>query len=79
MPEPEPLDRLVAVLKLWTNTFPYDFRDERMMNHVKHIVARCADTSLGDSVSEQLCALLNRLTDLEQVFISHPKYRSKEL
>ncbi|XP_037050638.1 ras-GEF domain-containing family member 1B [Bradysia coprophila] len=66
VPEEEPLDRLVALLSIWTNTFPYDFRDERIMCHVKHIVARCANTGLGDVVSELLSALLNRLTELEQ-------------
>jgi hypothetical protein len=39
-PEPEPLDGLVDLLTYWTRVFPYDFRDERIMNHVKHIVAR---------------------------------------
>lgn len=66
MPDAEPLDRIVNVLGIWTKSFPYDFRDERIMNHVKHIVARCADTKLGDTMSELLSALLNRLTDLEQ-------------
>ncbi|XP_055709884.1 ras-GEF domain-containing family member 1B [Phlebotomus papatasi] len=65
VPDHEPLDRLVGLLGLWTKTFPYDFRDERIMCHVKHIVARCANTELGDRVSDLLCALLNRLTDLE--------------
>lgn len=40
IPEPEPLERIVPLLGVWTHMFPYDFRDERMMNHVKHIVAR---------------------------------------
>ncbi|EDS28262.1 guanyl-nucleotide exchange factor [Culex quinquefasciatus] len=40
LPEPEPLGRMVPLLAVWTKKFPYDFRDERMMNHVKHIVAR---------------------------------------
>ncbi|XP_055639540.1 ras-GEF domain-containing family member 1B [Toxorhynchites rutilus septentrionalis] len=66
VPDPEPLDRLVPLLAVWTKMFPYDFRDERMMNHVKHIVARCADTKLADVVSELLCALLARLTELEK-------------
>uniref|UniRef100_A0A8D8A016 Ras-GEF domain-containing family member 1B-A n=1 Tax=Culex pipiens TaxID=7175 RepID=A0A8D8A016_CULPI len=66
LPEPEPLGRLVPLLAVWTKKFPYDFRDERMMNHVKHIVARCADTKLADVVSELLCALLARLTELEK-------------
>lgn len=34
------LETLVALLAEWTQKFPYDYRDERMMNHVKHIVAR---------------------------------------
>ncbi|XP_062545498.1 ras-GEF domain-containing family member 1B isoform X1 [Armigeres subalbatus] len=66
LPEPEPVDRFVPLLAVWTKMFPYDFRDERMMNHVKHIVARCADTKLADVVSELLCALLARLTELEK-------------
>ncbi|XP_049536781.1 ras-GEF domain-containing family member 1B [Anopheles darlingi] len=62
---PEPLERIVPLLGVWTKMFPYDFRDERMMNHVKHIVARCADTELASVVSQLLCALLARLTQLE--------------
>lgn len=34
------LEVFVALLSEWTKKFPYDYRDERMMNHVKHIVAR---------------------------------------
>lgn len=37
------LETLVALLAEWTQKFPYDYRDERMMNHVKHIVARWAE------------------------------------
>lgn len=66
IPEGESLERLVEVLKFWTKTFPYDFRDERVMGHVKHIVAKCADTGLENEVSELLRALLTRLTDLER-------------
>lgn len=40
VPDREPLDRLVGLLGIWSNTFPYDFRDERIMCHVKHIAAR---------------------------------------
>ncbi|XP_052867517.1 ras-GEF domain-containing family member 1B [Anopheles cruzii] len=65
IPDPEPLERIVPLLGVWTKMFPYDFRDERMMNHVKHIVARCADTDLASVVSQLLCALLARLTQLE--------------
>ncbi|XP_055544985.1 ras-GEF domain-containing family member 1B isoform X2 [Wyeomyia smithii] len=66
IPDPKPFDRLVPLLAVWTKMFPYDFRDERMMNHVKHIVARCANTELAQVVSELLCALLARLTELEK-------------
>ncbi|CAD7078722.1 unnamed protein product [Hermetia illucens] len=40
VPEEEPLDRLVYLLSEWTRKFPYDFRDENIMTHVKHIVSR---------------------------------------
>lgn len=45
VPENESLDTLVSFLAEWTNRFPYDFRDERIMNHVKHIVARYSSLS----------------------------------
>ncbi|XP_055375627.1 ras-GEF domain-containing family member 1B [Condylostylus longicornis] len=66
VPEDESLGPLVGLLGIWTNKFPYDFRDERIMNHVKHIVSRCSNTGLEELVSEMLSALLNRLTDLEK-------------
>uniref|UniRef100_A0A182IMB1 Uncharacterized protein n=1 Tax=Anopheles atroparvus TaxID=41427 RepID=A0A182IMB1_ANOAO len=65
IPDAEPLERIVPLLGVWTKMFPYDFRDERMMNHVKHIVVRCADTKLANVVPQLLCALLARLTELE--------------
>lgn len=34
------LECLVKFLSVWTTKFPYDFRDERIMSHVKHIVAK---------------------------------------
>ncbi|KAH8263632.1 hypothetical protein KR044_011771 [Drosophila immigrans] len=60
------LESLVVLLAEWTQRFPYDYRDERMMNHVKHIVARCSDSHLEGVVSRVLSALLQRLTDLER-------------
>uniref|UniRef100_A0A1B0FGP8 N-terminal Ras-GEF domain-containing protein n=1 Tax=Glossina morsitans morsitans TaxID=37546 RepID=A0A1B0FGP8_GLOMM len=66
VPDSESLESLVAFLAEWTNKFPYDYRDERMMSHVKHIVARCSHTRLEATVSEILSALLKRLTDLER-------------
>ncbi|EDV99200.1 GH13162 [Drosophila grimshawi] len=65
VPDSECLETLVALLAEWTQKFPYDYRDERMMNHIKHIVARCSNSHLEAAVSQVLSALLNRLTDLE--------------
>ncbi|XP_036329732.1 ras-GEF domain-containing family member 1C-like [Rhagoletis pomonella] len=66
VPDSESLESLVALLAEWTHKFPYDYRDERMMGHVKHIVARCSNTNLEGVVSEILSALLKQLTDLER-------------
>lgn len=40
VPESKSLESLVSFLAEWTKRFPYDFRNERIMDHVKHIVAR---------------------------------------
>ncbi|XP_052853892.1 uncharacterized protein LOC128263174 isoform X2 [Drosophila gunungcola] len=66
VPESECLESLVALLTEWTTKFPYDYRDERMMSHVKHIVARYSNSHLEAAVSQTLSALLKRLTDLER-------------
>ncbi|XP_070132982.1 ras-GEF domain-containing family member 1B-B isoform X2 [Drosophila bipectinata] len=66
VPESECLESLVALLSEWATKFPYDYRDERMMSHVKHIVARCSNSHLEAVVSQTLSALLKRLTDLER-------------
>ncbi|XP_041452222.1 uncharacterized protein LOC111071809 isoform X2 [Drosophila obscura] len=66
VPESKCLESLVALLAEWTMKFPYDYRDERMMSHVKHIVARCSNSHLEADVSQTLSALLKRLTDLER-------------
>ncbi|XP_055839555.1 ras-GEF domain-containing family member 1B [Episyrphus balteatus] len=66
VPDSESLATLAALLAEWTHRFPYDFRDERIMSHVKHIVSRCSNTGLEELVSEILSALLKRLTELEK-------------
>ncbi|XP_017047719.1 uncharacterized protein LOC108092584 isoform X2 [Drosophila ficusphila] len=66
VPERECLESLVSLLAEWTMKFPYDYRDERMMSHVKHIVVRCSNSHLEAAVSQTLSALLKRLTDLER-------------
>lgn len=40
MPEKILLDRIVQLLGIWTEKIPYDFRDERIMCHIKHFVSR---------------------------------------
>lgn len=40
--------KIVQLLTEWTETFPYDFRDERMMRSLKELTHRLAS---GDEVS----------------------------
>lgn len=57
---------LVKLLSEWTDMFPYDFRDDKMMTHVRGIAQKCESTlELSDEVSTLLQTLLNRLTALE--------------
>ncbi|XP_076239986.1 uncharacterized protein LOC143182683 [Calliopsis andreniformis] len=60
--------RLVQLLAEWTETFPYDFRDERVMGHVRSITQKVAavDTAARQEVSALLQNLLLRLTALER-------------
>ena len=59
---------MVQLLSEWMETFPYDFRDERVMAHVRQLTQRCValDTSLRRDVSQMLHNLLHRLTALEK-------------
>ncbi|XP_051153527.1 uncharacterized protein LOC127276881 [Leptopilina boulardi] len=59
---------LVQLLAEWTGIFPYDFRDERMMSHVKSITQKIAavDAGIRQEVSNFLQNLLLRLTALER-------------
>ncbi|XP_018568506.1 ras-GEF domain-containing family member 1B isoform X1 [Anoplophora glabripennis] len=60
-------EHLVQLLAEWTETFPYDFRDERMMEHVRKITQQCCalNSSLRANVSSLLHNLHPRLTALE--------------
>ncbi|KAJ8976778.1 hypothetical protein NQ317_009697 [Molorchus minor] len=60
-------EHLVQLLAEWTETFPYDFRDERMMEHVRKITQQCCaiNPSLRANVSLLLHNLHPRLTALE--------------
>ncbi|XP_044766966.1 ras-GEF domain-containing family member 1B-like isoform X1 [Coccinella septempunctata] len=60
-------EHLVDLLAEWTETFPYDFRDERVMQHVQTMTQQCCilNSSLRTNVSSILHNLLQRLTSLE--------------
>ncbi|KAJ8676255.1 hypothetical protein QAD02_012041 [Eretmocerus hayati] len=60
--------RLVQLLAEWTETFPYDFRDERVMGHVRNITQKIAnvDAAARQEVSALLQNLLLKLTALER-------------
>ncbi|CAH0547802.1 unnamed protein product [Brassicogethes aeneus] len=58
---------LVQLLAEWTEIFPYDFRDERVMQHIRTITQQCCavNSSLRQNVSSMLHNLLQRLNALE--------------
>ncbi|XP_046670965.1 ras-GEF domain-containing family member 1B-like [Homalodisca vitripennis] len=59
------ISRTVQLLAEWMETFPYDFRDDRVMAHVRNIIRKCADCST-EGVSSILQTLLDRLMALER-------------
>lgn len=65
----------VQFLAEWIETFPYDFRDERLMHHVRAMTQKCIDidSNLRKSVSTMLQQLLNRLTVLDH----HEEYLAR--
>uniref|UniRef100_A0A146M4U1 Ras-GEF domain-containing family member 1B n=1 Tax=Lygus hesperus TaxID=30085 RepID=A0A146M4U1_LYGHE len=62
------LPRMVQLLGEWSETFPYDFRDERVMSHVRDVAHRCVSVEgpVRQEVSLLLHNLLYRLKKLEQ-------------
>lgn len=66
------IPRLVQLLAEWSETFPYDFRDERVMAHVRSITQGCVsvagsgEANIRHEVSTLLQNLLHRLTALEK-------------
>lgn len=58
----------IQLLSEWIDTFPYDFRDERLMQHVRVLARKCVyiDNRLGKTVSSILQQLVQRLTVLEK-------------
>lgn len=62
------MPRLVQLLAEWTDKFPYDFRDERVMVHVREITHQCVsvEPAVRHQVSAMLQTLLHRLTALDK-------------
>ncbi|XP_018331886.1 ras-GEF domain-containing family member 1B-A isoform X1 [Agrilus planipennis] len=62
------VEHLVQLLIEWTETFPYDFREEKVMQLLRLITQQCiiAKPSLHSHVSSLLHNLLQRLTALEK-------------
>ncbi|GLV45934.1 uncharacterized protein CBL_11731 [Carabus blaptoides fortunei] len=60
-------EHLVQLLAEWTETFPYDFRDERVMQHVRSVTQQCMtlNQSLRGSIPILLQNLQQRLKTLE--------------
>ncbi|ALC44245.1 CG7369 [Drosophila busckii] len=58
----------IRLLSEWIEIFPYDFRDERLMQQVRILARKCVfiDNSLGKQVSCILQLLVLRLTALEK-------------
>lgn len=58
----------VQLLTEWIETFPYDFRDERLMQHIRSMTQKCIniDGNLRKDVSAMLQNLLHRLNVLDQ-------------
>ncbi|CAH1406369.1 unnamed protein product [Nezara viridula] len=59
------LPRLVQLIGEWSETFPYDFRDERVMSHVREVAVN-VEGAARQEVSLLLHNLLYRLKKLEQ-------------
>uniref|UniRef100_A0A1A7YSR6 RasGEF domain family, member 1Ba n=1 Tax=Iconisemion striatum TaxID=60296 RepID=A0A1A7YSR6_9TELE len=60
--------KILQLLTEWTETFPYDFRDERMMRSLKELTHRlaCWDEVYKRGVSQMSQGLIRRLTVLSQ-------------
>ncbi|XP_065216721.1 ras-GEF domain-containing family member 1B-like [Planococcus citri] len=61
------IPRLVQLLGDWIESFPYDFRDDKLMAHVQAIMQKCVNINpdLLPEVSTLVRNLLERLTNLE--------------
>uniref|UniRef100_A0AAQ5YAB4 Ras-GEF domain-containing protein n=1 Tax=Amphiprion ocellaris TaxID=80972 RepID=A0AAQ5YAB4_AMPOC len=61
--------KILQLLTEWTETFPYDFRDERMMRSLKELTHRLAsgdEKDNGTNMGQMSQGLIRRLTVLSQ-------------
>ncbi|XP_075854850.1 ras-GEF domain-containing family member 1B isoform X2 [Microcebus murinus] len=60
--------KILQLLTEWTETFPYDFRDERMMRNLKDLAHRIAsgEEAFRKSVQQMLQSLVRKLAALSQ-------------
>ncbi|XP_035248159.1 ras-GEF domain-containing family member 1B-like isoform X1 [Anguilla anguilla] len=60
--------KMAQLLSEWTETFPYDFRDERMMRSLKELTHRiaCGDELYRKAFHQMTQALIRKLTTLSQ-------------
>ncbi|XP_074710285.1 ras-GEF domain-containing family member 1B-like isoform X2 [Strix uralensis] len=60
--------KVLQLLTEWTETFPYDFRDERMMRNLKELAQRIAsgDEMYRKNVQQLLQNLIRKLTTVSQ-------------
>ena len=61
------IPHLVQLMGDWIESFPYDFRDDKLMAHVRAIMQKCVNINpdLLPKVSTLVRNLLERLTNLE--------------
>ncbi|XP_063166104.1 ras-GEF domain-containing family member 1B isoform X3 [Candoia aspera] len=60
--------KVLQLLAEWTETFPYDFRDERMMRNLKELAHRIAnaDETYRKNVQQIIQSLIRKLASLSQ-------------
>ncbi|XP_062992265.1 ras-GEF domain-containing family member 1B isoform X3 [Elgaria multicarinata webbii] len=60
--------KILQLLTEWTETFPYDFRDERMMRNLKDLAHRIAsgDEMYRKNVQQLIQSLIRKLASLSQ-------------
>lgn len=54
VPEQQSLERLIQLLAIWTKKFPYDFREDHIMGHVKHIATRYDDVDVNTIIQIEI-------------------------